>query len=83
MPSDLLGWPKTSFRFFHNILWKNPKEYFGQFSTLELCILGQIALLSEPQLLPPSNSGDQSTYRIAVGLMKSHNKALSGVLSTN
>ena len=83
MPSDLLGWPKTSFGFFHNILWKNPTEYFGQSNTLELCILGQIAVLSEPQLLPLSNGGDHSTYRIAVRLIRSLNKALSGVLSTN
>ena len=26
----LLGWPKSSFRFFCNISWKNPNELFGQ-----------------------------------------------------
>ena len=26
----VLGWPKISFRFFHNILQKNPNELFGQ-----------------------------------------------------
>ena len=25
-----LGWPKSSFRFFCNSLWKNPNELFGQ-----------------------------------------------------
>ena len=25
----LLGWPKSSFRFFCNISWKNPNELFG------------------------------------------------------
>ena len=23
-----LGWPKSSFRFFHNVIWENPKELF-------------------------------------------------------
>ena len=27
---NVLGWPKSSFGFFHNILWKNPNELFGQ-----------------------------------------------------
>lgn len=26
----ILGWPKHLFRFFHKIVWKNPKECFGQ-----------------------------------------------------
>ena len=26
----VLGWPKSSFGFFCNILWKNPNELFGQ-----------------------------------------------------
>jgi len=26
----MLGWPKSSFRFFCNILWKNPNELSGQ-----------------------------------------------------
>ena len=28
--SQVLGWPKSSFGFFRNILWKNPIELFGQ-----------------------------------------------------
>ena len=28
--TKLLGWPKSSFGFFHNILQKNPNELFGQ-----------------------------------------------------
>lgn len=28
--SLILGWPKSSFKFFRNILWKNPNELFGQ-----------------------------------------------------
>ena len=27
---QVLGWPKSSFRFFCNILWKNQNELFGQ-----------------------------------------------------
>ena len=27
---ELLGWPKSSFGFFHHILWKNPSKLFGQ-----------------------------------------------------
>ena len=27
---DPLCWPKSLFRFFCNILWKNSNEYFGQ-----------------------------------------------------
>ena len=27
---DILGWPKSSFGFFHNILQKTPIELFGQ-----------------------------------------------------
>ena len=30
----LLGWPKTAFGFFRNILRKNPNEFFGQPSIL-------------------------------------------------
>ena len=26
----VLGWPKSSFRFFHKMLQKNPNESFGQ-----------------------------------------------------
>ena len=26
----MLGWPKSSFGFFHNIFWKNLSELFGQ-----------------------------------------------------
>ena len=26
----ILGWPKRSFEFFYNILWKNLNELFGQ-----------------------------------------------------
>ena len=26
----ILGWPKSSFGFFHRILGKNPNEFFGQ-----------------------------------------------------
>ena len=26
----ILGWPKISFAFVHNILWKNPNKLFGQ-----------------------------------------------------
>ena len=29
----LLGWPKSSFVFFCNILWKNQNEFFGQHNT--------------------------------------------------
>ena len=29
-PRSSIGWPKSSFGFFCNILWKNPNEYFGQ-----------------------------------------------------
>ena len=28
--AEVLGWPKSSFRSFHCVLWKNPKEIFGQ-----------------------------------------------------
>ena len=28
--SKLLGWPKSSLRFFCKRLWKNPNELFGQ-----------------------------------------------------
>ena len=27
---EILGWPKSSFRFFCSILWKNLNELFGQ-----------------------------------------------------
>lgn len=29
---DQLGWPKSVFRFFCNILWKNLNEHFGRLS---------------------------------------------------
>ena len=32
----LLGWPKSSFRFLHNILQKNLKKLFGQVNILSL-----------------------------------------------
>ena len=31
---EVLGWSKSSFRFFHNILWKNPNKLFGQPNTI-------------------------------------------------
>ena len=34
--SDLLDWSKNPFGFFHNILWKNPKELFGQPNKIDL-----------------------------------------------
>ena len=30
----VLSWPKSSFRFFHTILQKNPNELFGQHNIL-------------------------------------------------
>ena len=28
--NHVLGWPESSFSFFHIMLWKNPNEHFGQ-----------------------------------------------------
>ena len=30
----ILGWPKSSFGFFHKVLWKNPNKLFGQPDTM-------------------------------------------------
>lgn len=30
---NILGWPKSFFRFFHRIFWKNPNKCFGQLNT--------------------------------------------------
>ena len=30
---NILSWPKSSFGFFRNILWKSPNELFGQPNT--------------------------------------------------
>ena len=30
----ILGWPKSSFEFFHTILQKNPNELFGQLNNV-------------------------------------------------
>ena len=38
-PSCLLGWPKSPFGFFHNILQKNPSEQFGP---PNICITSEI-----------------------------------------
>ena len=32
-PVHILGWPKSLFKFFWKILWKNPNEPFGQPNT--------------------------------------------------
>ena len=32
----LVGWPKNLFAFFCDILWKNPKEFFGQLNSFYL-----------------------------------------------
>ena len=31
----ILGWPRSSFRFLCNTLWKKPNDIFGQPNTLE------------------------------------------------
>ena len=31
----ILGWPKSSFGFFHRTLQKSPNELFGQMNTME------------------------------------------------
>ena len=33
--NKVLGWPKSSFGFFCNILWKNTNELFGQPNRIE------------------------------------------------
>ena len=33
--AEVFGWPKSSFRSFHCVLWKNPKEIFGQPNTFK------------------------------------------------
>ena len=45
------GWPESSFRFFHYILWKNPNKLFGQPNisfiycySLEKVVLGLVFL---------------------------------------
>ena len=60
-----LDWPKSSFRFFYNILWKNQKEVFGQPSpntwdtlyccppNLQRCQLRAVAELSSVLFWPP------------------------------
>ena len=32
-PVQILGWPQSSFGFFHTVLWKNPNELLGQANT--------------------------------------------------
>ena len=35
LASKVLGWPKSLFGFFSNILWKNTNELFGQPNRIE------------------------------------------------
>ena len=35
LAKKILGWPKSSFRFFCNILWKNTNELFWQPNRIE------------------------------------------------
>ena len=35
LASKVLGWPKSSFGFFWNILWQNTNELFGQPNRIE------------------------------------------------
>ena len=64
------SWPNSSFRFFHNILWKNPKELFGQLNiTLAAVLKFSTVRWDEGQLEglprwfqvnnPPANAGDE------------------------
>ena len=45
MSSNILGWPKTSFGFLHNMLQKILNELFGQPNTRMTCferVIGQV-----------------------------------------
>lgn len=40
-PHYLLGWPRSSFRLFQMMLWKNPDEFFGQGDIAKYFIQGE------------------------------------------
>ena len=74
---DILGWPKSLFRFSHHGQWKNPNELFGQAHTSSLmdCSL-PISLLSFPS---PYGSRSSLTEIQRTLLSKDHSFFAYGV----
>ena len=47
----ILGWPKSSFGVFHNILQKNPNRHFGQPNTSS--VLQEVNIVNNSFFFPP------------------------------
>jgi len=55
--NELLGWPKSSFRFFHKTLQKNPNDLFGHYTLFggrdgsQVCKKGRVSFIFQVILL--------------------------------